>query len=294
MDMKWIETMNEAMQYIEDHLEDRIDMKELAQIAQCSEFHFQRMFSTMVDVSCSEYIRRRRLSLAAEELRHTDIRIIDCALKYGYESSDAFSKAFSRWHHINPSQARHQDSIIKTYPRISFMIQIKGGTAMNYRFEKKEAFKVYGVSRPILKDDNLYELIPKFWNEIQENDTYLSLCKVFNQKPYSSFSLMGAFYDEFIHQEHHRRYLIVSTITPVQHEFKDLETYDVPQGEWVVFSETFEHSDDATEKIQSMWKRVFIEWFPTSNVEAISGVSMEVFSPDSKTCEIWIPIQRKN
>lgn len=291
--MEWFKAMNDALSYIESHLEEHIDMKEVSAIAHCSEYHFQRMFSTMVDVSLSEYIRRRRLSKAAKELKQTNIRILDCALKYGYESADAFSKAFSRWHNITPSMARNPQAIIKAYPKISFIIQIKGGLELNYRFEKKEAFNVYGVSKPLQKDDNLYEFIPKFWDEIQENNTYQALCHTFNEQPYSSFSLMGAFYDEYTNNEHHRKYLIVSTQPPINEGFTDLETYTINEGEWVVFSDTFDHIDESTDKIQSIWKRVFKEWFPTANVEAMTGVSMEVFPPNSNTCEVWIPVQRK-
>lgn len=261
--MEWFNTMNEAMNYIETHLDDHIDIRVLASMTHCSEFHFQRLFSTIVDVSLSEYIRRRRLTRAAEDLKQTSIRVMDCALKYGYESADAFTKAFKNFHKLTPTQAREEHSIIKAYPKISFMLHIKGGIELNYRFEKKEAFKVYGISKIIDHSDQLTQLIPQFWQEIQENGVYEKLCYVFNQQPYSNFSLSGAFYDDCINLEHQRKYLICSSLPLVNETFDGFEEYSISSGEWVVFTENYVDADDCTNKVQSLWKRVFRNGFLT-------------------------------
>lgn len=128
--MEWVEKMNRAIDYIEDHLEDRVDYEKVAQIACCSVFLFQRMFSFLTDVSLSEYIRRRRMSLAAIELKNSDIKVIDLALKYGYESPEAFTRAFQTFHGISPALARRYGVDLKDYNRISFQITIKGGISM--------------------------------------------------------------------------------------------------------------------------------------------------------------------
>ncbi|NLM50188.1 MAG: helix-turn-helix transcriptional regulator, partial [Clostridiaceae bacterium] len=92
--MDFLRRMNDALGYIEEHLTEEIDYSEIAKIAYCSEYHFKRMFSFLAGISLSEYIRRRRLTLAALDLKNNDLRIIDIAVKYGYNSADSFSRAF--------------------------------------------------------------------------------------------------------------------------------------------------------------------------------------------------------
>lgn len=123
--MDWLSKMNSAMEYIETHLSENISYDEIAKIACCSTYHFQRMFSFITDVALSEYIRRRRLTLAAFELQTSDIKVIDVALKYGYESPEAFSRAFKTLHGVMPSSARSEGMALKAYPRMSFLISIK-------------------------------------------------------------------------------------------------------------------------------------------------------------------------
>lgn len=150
--MEWIERLNEAINYIEEHLADEIDYEELAKIAGCSTYHFQRMFAYMANVSLSEYIRRRKMSLAAVDLQGGDAKIIDVALKYGYSSPTAFNRAFQTIHGIAPSLVRSQGVSVKSFPPMTFKITVKGVEEMNYRIEKKEAFRIVGVSRPLYKE----------------------------------------------------------------------------------------------------------------------------------------------
>ena len=124
--MDWLARMNNALNYIENNLESEIDYKEIARATYCSEFHFSRMFSSIAGISLSEYIRRRRLTLAAFEIQKSDIKIIDVAVKYGYVSADSFSRAFQKTCGLKPSDARNNGVQIKAFPRISFQISIKG------------------------------------------------------------------------------------------------------------------------------------------------------------------------
>lgn len=134
--MDWLERMNRSMNYIEQNLSNEIDAKEVARLACCSEYHFPRMFSSITGFTLSEYIRRRRLSQAAFELQNDNfIRIIDLALKYGYDSPDAFSRAFKSLHGVTPTEARRKGVELKAFPRISFQITIKGDVEMEYRIE---------------------------------------------------------------------------------------------------------------------------------------------------------------
>ena len=132
-----LRNMNNALAYIEEHLTDDIDYREVSKIACCSEYHFKRMFSFLSGIGLSEYIRRRRLTLAALDLKDTKLRIIDVAVKYGYGSEDSFSRAFYSMHGILPSEARSENTQLKAYPRMAFQLSIKGGCEMNYRIVEK-------------------------------------------------------------------------------------------------------------------------------------------------------------
>ncbi len=135
--MDSLERMNQALAYIEESLADEVDFKQVGRLALCSEYHFRRMFSFLAGVTLSEYIRRRRLTLAAFDLVHQDVRVIDLAVKYGYTSPDAFARAFHTFHGVNPAEAKSSGQALKAYPRMTFQLTIQGGNEMNYRLEQK-------------------------------------------------------------------------------------------------------------------------------------------------------------
>ena len=143
--MDSLEKMNEALQYIEDNLMNPIDFKEVAKIACCSEYHFKRMFSFLAGVTLSEYIRRRRMTLSAAELKDSKTKVTDIALKYGYNSPNSFSRAFQQVHGITPSEAKHYQHSIKAFQRMTFQLTVKGAKEMNVRMEQKDAFHVVGI-----------------------------------------------------------------------------------------------------------------------------------------------------
>jgi AraC family transcriptional regulator len=147
--MDLLEKMNGALNFIEENLDHEIDFKEVARLALCSEYHFKRMFSFLAGVTLSEYIRRRRLTLAAFELNNNHTRVIDVAIKYGYNSPDSFTRAFQSLHGVTPSEARNNGQSLKAYPRMSFQLSIKGGIEMNYRIEEKEAFRIVGIMKRV-------------------------------------------------------------------------------------------------------------------------------------------------
>ena len=147
--MDLLKNMNQAMAYIEEHLTDSIDFQTVAKLSYCSEYHFKRMFSFLAGVSLSEYIRRRRLTLAAFELKNTKRKVIDIAVKYGYHSPDAFTRAFQKLHGITPTEARHDISTLKAYPPMTFQLTIRGGNEMNYRIVEKKAFRIVGIKKRV-------------------------------------------------------------------------------------------------------------------------------------------------
>jgi AraC family transcriptional regulator len=144
--MDWLDKMNGAINYIEDNLDSEIGFEKVARIAGCSSYHFQRMFSFITDVPLSEYIRRRRMTLAAYELQNSDIKIIDLALKYGYDSPNSFTRAFQMMHGVTPSATRKTSVPLKAYPKISVQITIQGDREMNYKIVEEKGSKLFGSS----------------------------------------------------------------------------------------------------------------------------------------------------
>ena len=143
--MDWFAKMNAVLDEIERNLTGEIDLNVLCMKAGCSSYNFQRMFSFITDIPLAEYIRRRRLTAAAFELKNGGCRVVDIAVKYGYDSATSFARAFGALHGVAPSEARRDGAKLKAYPRISFQISIKGEKQMDYRIETKEAFEVFGI-----------------------------------------------------------------------------------------------------------------------------------------------------
>ena len=135
--MDWISGIQNAIDYIEEHLTEDIDYDIVAEQSFSSTYHFQRLFSILCGFTIGEYIRNRRLTLAGSELATTDIKVIDVAMKYGYESPDSFAKAFQKFHGVTPSAARMNGSKLKSFSRLVLKISLEGGKLMNYRIEEK-------------------------------------------------------------------------------------------------------------------------------------------------------------
>ena len=289
--MEWLQRMNEVLDYIEDNLTDDISLHQVAKKAGCSVFNFQRMFSFITDVPLAEYIRRRKLTLAALELQNSEIKVIDLAYKYGYGSPDSFSRAFQKLHGVTPSIARNVNVPLKAFPRLSFHISIRGDAEMNYKIVEKEAFTIFGKSITIGLDDDPYEVIPKFWEDFQNDGTYQKICKTAGFEPYSGKLLNAAVYDFTNDGSYKQKYMINTDhhsgiIVP-----DDLDVLAVPALKWVVFSAGINNKEETPKVIHQLWKRIFTEWFPTSSFEIAEGPQLEVFPEDLKTVEIWIPIK---
>lgn len=161
----WAEGIGSAIRYIEDNLAGELDIADIAAQAYVSAFHFQRIFSVLCGMTVGEYIRARRLTLAAQELSRGDIRVIDAAVKYGYDSPDSFARAFTRFHGITPSAAKEKGAALKSYAPLKIRLTLEGGSMMDYRIVEKAQFTVMGVSRKFSSETS-YQEIPKFWRSI--------------------------------------------------------------------------------------------------------------------------------
>ncbi len=281
--MEWIERLNDAVGYIEEHLTEEIDYERLGKIACCSSYHFQRMFTYMAGVPLSEYIRRRRMSLAAVDLQSTGIKIIDVAGKYGYNSPTAFNRAFQSVHGIAPSAVKNEGVSVKSFPPVSFKIIVKGVEEMNYRIETKDAFRIVGVSVPLEKDiEKNFAVIPRKWQEIVMNGTLQKLTGLMDTQP------MGVLGVSTCNDTEPWRYYIAVSSSQTD---KDLEEYTVPAATWAVFP-----GAGTNQSIQELERRIVTEWLPTSGYEYGNAPDVEVYlnpDPQNAQYEVWIPVVRK-
>lgn len=286
--VEWINRLNDSIDYLEDNIHLKLDMDQAAKVALSSKFHFQRMFHMITGVTVAEYVRKRRLTLAAQELATSNAKVIDIALKYGYQTPEAFTKAFNKIHGINPSKARDVGIKLKAYPRFSFQIQIKGEKVMNYRIVEKESFKIIGRCESITTvDGKNYEIIPKLWEEANKN----GLCQELLENS-GELGLLGICMD-YNAEEEKFTYVIASEKT-CDDIPKDLREIEIPSGTWAVF----ESIGPMPGAIQEVWKRIFTEWFPATGYEHADAPEIEAYLPGNPQdsdykCEVWIPIIKK-
>ena len=227
--MEWIERLNKAIIYMEEHVTEEIDYEQAAKIAYCLSYHFQRMFAYLANVSLSEYIRRRRMSLAVADLQSGDEKIIDVAAKYGYASPTAFNRAFQRVHGIAPSLVKGNGISLKSVPPIGFKIIVKGVEEMNFRIEKKDTFRIVGVSEPLQKDiEKNFEVVPKMWQNAAVNGTVQKLAAMMNSQPQGTLGV------SFCNDLEDWKYFIA--VVRTQETGKRLEQYTVPAFTWAIFS----------------------------------------------------------
>ncbi len=281
--MEWIDRLNMSINYIEEHLKDELDYEQLGRIACCSSYHFQRMFTYMSGISLSEYIRRRKMSLAAVDLQGGDAKIIDIAGKYGYSSPTAFNRAFQMVHGIAPSAVKNEGASVKSFPPLTFTITIKGVEEMNYRIESKEAFRIIGVSQPLSQDLEVnFEVLPTMWQEAVQNGTIEKISGLMDAEP------MGILGVSVCNDEDQWRYFIAVASTK---ESKEFEECMVPAATWAIFP-----GEGTNQDIQELERRIVTEWLPTSGYEYGNAADVEVYisaDPNNAKYEVWIPVIKK-
>ncbi len=282
--MEWLDRMNDALIYLEANLDGEIDLERAARLAACSQFHFQRMFTYIAGVPLSEYLRRRRMTLAALELAGGNVKVIDLALRYGYDSPTAFNRAFQSVHGVPPSRARDSGVRLTAYPRISFTLTVKGETSMNYRIETLEAFRIVGLKVTLPMDvEQSFAQVPLFWQ--QSAPRVPEMMPLMNGTPKGllgvSACMSGETFDYFI---------AVASNAPVP---QGMAESTVPACTWAIFDCVGAMPD----ALQTLQKRIVTEWLPTSGYEYANAPDIEVyfegsqFSPDYR-CEAWLPIKK--
>lgn len=281
--MEWVEGLNQSMNYIEEHLTDEIDYEQLGRIAGCSTYHFQRMFTYMAGVPLAEYIRRRKMSLAAVDIQGGEEKIIDIAEKYGYQSPTAFNRAFQSIHGIAPSAVKGEGVPVKSYPPITFKIIVKGAEEMNYRIETKDAFRIIGVSAPLDREiEKNFAVVPNLWQKAVADGTIQKLAGMMNTPP------MGLLGVSACNDEEQWKYFIAVSSTGEVDEF---EEYLVPASTWAIFP-----GSGTNQSIQELEQRIVTEWLPTSGYEYANAPDIEVYlnpDPQNAQYEVWIPVMKK-
>lgn len=287
--MSWIESIQKAINYIEAHLQETITMEQIAQEVNVSVFHFQRTFSILTDMSIADYIRRRRLTLAAQELINTDIKIIDLAYKYGYDSPEAFTKAFRKQHHVTPSDARKQQGPLQSYNRLVIQVSLKGAEPMKYNIVEKDKFQVVGVKRTYncQKGENL-QGIPLFWDEVNRQGMDEQLFALNNGQIKGVLGVC-------VPDENYKENSLIDYWIGTDHVGEapeNLQSIEVPASKWVVF----EVHGPMPHAMQNAWKQIFSEWFPSNPYEPAGTAELEVYTDEDPTSEdlyseIWIPIK---
>lgn len=308
--MDLVNRMSMALAYVEDNLTGEINQEALARIACCSSYNFHRMFSFITDISLTEYIRRRKLTLAAIELQNSDIKVIDLAFKYGYDSPVSFSRAFQTLHGVTPTEARSDGVTLKAYPRVSFQISIKGEKEMDYRIESKEAFQVFGyegifrtdgsgISADVLHDNTTYQNNPhEMWNQNHANGAYEKLAAdAGDLPPFVNSDLCK------VHGVCDYKQTEPGTFAYMQCAFKGKTSKsdgyavaNIPAHTWVIFPSGKLKWDKVVEVVNHLNKRFYSEWLPTAEYEQVNGMNFEVYGGDADMAyvELWYAVKKKH
>jgi AraC family transcriptional regulator len=279
MNVEWIKTLNNAIGYIEEHLEGTVTNADVAENEYISSFHFQRVFSLLTGMTVGEYIRNRRLSLAGRDLAAGREKVIDVSLKYGYETPESFAKAFARFHGVTPSQAKNEGSVLKSFNRLAIKIKLEGGSSMEYKIVKKEALRIAARTRQFDSDKAQAE-IPGFWTEYMRDGSHEKVC-----------GMMGICAEA---KDGRTLYGIGCPEEYIKELPKGFETIEIPAYTWAVFT----CRGAMPKAIQEMWGRIYSEWLPEADYELIPSYDIELYtegdtSSDEYISEIWIPVKKK-
>ncbi len=276
----WAEGIQNAIEYIEDHLTEDLEIADIAAKAYVSPFHFQRIFSVLCGFTVGEYIRCRRLTLAAQELSGDCAKVIDIAVKYGYDSPDSFARAFTRFHGISPSAAKEKGANLKSFAPLRIKLTLEGGTMMEYKIVEKAAFTIMGRSRQFCVDTS-YTEIPKFWEEHMQSGEAEVVCGMYGV-------CMDGDGKNF-------EYLIADNYLPWNEVPKGYVTRVIPAGTWAVFP----CKGALPKALQDVNTKIWSEWLPGCKEYKLAGnYNLEVYltppqeSPEETYSEIWVPVER--
>lgn len=285
--MEWLKQFNDAIAYIEAHLDGEISYEEAARIACCSTCYFQRLFTYIVGISPAEYIRRRRMTQAAFEIQRTGKRIMEIGLKYGYTSPTAFNRAFQSVHGMPPTMARKPEVTLQAYPAVHLSVSVSGEHALAYHITEKPAMRIVGCRIPLTEEmEENQKRIPQFWKQMWDNPDFPDLL------PSSSQGLEGL-YGISVYESPQNFYYYIATATeePVP---EGLFEYHIPASKWVIF----ENQGSFQEEVQTVFRSFFTEWLPFSGYRYAGLPDIEWYPYGdgqiiSGHSEVWIAVAEK-
>lgn len=269
----WAEGIQSAIQYIEDNLTEELNIEDIAARTYVSPFYFQKIFSVLCGFTVGEYVRNRRLSLAAQELSRSDAKVIDIALKYGYDSPDSFTRAFTKFHGVSPSAAKEKGAQLKSYAPLHIKLTLEGGTMTEYKIVEKEAFTIMGRARSFSMETS-YTEIPEFWKEHFQTGGgeivkgMFGACLDGNGKSFE--------------------YLIADMYFPWNPIPEGYTTRVIPAGTWAVFP----YHGECPKALQDVNTKIWNEWLPNCKEYKLSGnYNLEFYFKEDHG-EIWVPVEK--
>lgn len=282
--MDWIEGFNIALEYIEDNLDKNIDYKEISRKACCSLFYFSRIFAIMTGTSISDYIRRRRMSLAAIDLINTDEKIIEIAMKYGYNSNTSFNRAFKLIHGISPQMARKNKVELVAYPKLSLTISLSGESKIKYFIQEKNEIKIKGCRLKLGLDmEENYIKVHEFWEHTRRSQIFKDICDINDSRHQEIYGV-----SQYIDEDNIFYYIASDNKCEISDNIFEII---IPKSRWVVF----ECDSYDIEKIRDVYSKFIKEWLPFSGYEWAKLPDIEVYQLDNniKKFEIWIAVRKK-
>lgn len=296
--MEWLQQLQKSVNYIEQHLLDKINYEDVAKSVFMSSYNFHRTFSLMSGMTANEYIRNRRLSMAAQELQTTEISVIDAALKYGYETPESFTKAFSRFHGATPKQAKLKDTPLRLFNPLVIKIILEGGTIMDYKISTRQAQRFLAItkafSNEIMNDESDHS-VSDFWSECGNSnliEPLRELCPNGSKDLYGLCSPSGGdngFFDYGI-----------GVLINEQTDKAKIEAlmkmgctiWETTPTEYVVFKCLGEDGDCITQA----WNKFYKEFLPQSPYKQTELTDFEIYLENGEKdlfCELWIPVKKK-
>lgn len=287
--MDWMTGLQRALDYVEEHLTEPLDYGQIAKQAYSSSFHFQRVFGLVCGYTLGEYIRNRRLSLAGGELASSKRRVIDTALKYGYDTPESFTRAFTRFHGVTPSQAK-AGAGLRSFSRMSVKLILEGGSLMDYRIEKLGPVRMAVRKEQFTNCTAPHQEIKGLWERCQKDGTAEALCGVLAPAPFGN-ALVGICLDDPNNGDFDYAVGAACKEGTIPGNLSELE---LPGGTWAAFP----CAGPMPDAFQTLWKRIYTEFFPASEYQPAGGMVLEVYLdddvvPENYACEIWISVEKK-
>lgn len=246
----WIEGFQESIDFMEQNLTEELTIEDIAAKADLSPFYYQRIFGALCGITVGEYIRARRMTLAAQDLSREDVKVIDVAVKYGYDSPDSFAKAFQKFHGITPSQARKISAPLKSFAPLHIKITLEGGNMLEYRIVEKAPFTVVGIKKRFSAETS-YSEVPMFWNE------WMSDMKGLKGMFGVCTDMDGKNFD----------YWIADLYVPWEDYPEGCSIYQIPGGLWALFL----CKGPLPDSMQKVNTQIWTEWLPSLQGYTLAG-----------------------